>query len=158
MPVAFVENFGLKVRVILDCFEVFIDRPSSFLPRAETWSHYKHRNTVKFLLAICPQGSVSFISKAYGGRESDKAITEQCGVLDGLEYGDVVLADRGFLISESVGMCHAPLAIPAFTKGKRQLTSGDVEKTMEIANVRIHVERVIGMVRNEYTVLKGVLP
>uniref|UniRef100_L7M0T8 Putative tick transposon n=1 Tax=Rhipicephalus pulchellus TaxID=72859 RepID=L7M0T8_RHIPC len=158
MPVAFVDNFGLKVRVILDCFEVFIDRPSSYLPRAETWSHYKHRNTVKFLVGICPQGAVSFLSKAYGGRASDKHITEECGVLDLLEYGDVVLADRGFLIAESVGMCHATLAMPAFTKGKRQLSSEDVEKTREIANVRIHVERVIGMVRNKYNILKGSLP
>ncbi|XP_065301299.2 uncharacterized protein [Dermacentor albipictus] len=158
MPMAFVENFGLKVRVILDCFEVFIDRPSSYLPRAETWSAYKHNNTVKFLLGICPQGSVTFLSQAFGGRASDKAITEECGVLNLLEYGDVVLADRGFLIAESVGLCHASLVTPAFTKGKRQLSSSDIERTREIANVRIHVERVIGMVRNKFTVLKGSLP
>ncbi|KAL1473670.1 hypothetical protein MTO96_038529 [Rhipicephalus appendiculatus] len=116
------------------------------------------KKILKQLTRPMAQASRKIIWMAYGGRESDKAITEQCGVLDGLEYGDVVLADMGFLISESVGMCHASLAIPAFTKEKRQLTRGDVEKTMEIANVRIHVERVIGMVRNEYTVLKGVLP
>lgn len=63
--------------VILDCFEVFIDRPSSYLPHAETWSLYKHRNTVKFLVGICPQGAVSFLSKAYGGRASDKHVTEE---------------------------------------------------------------------------------
>lgn len=54
-------------------------------------------------------------------------------------------ADRGFLIAESVGMCHATLVTPAFTKGKRQLCSGDVEATREIANVRMHVKQVIGM-------------
>ncbi|XP_077489493.1 uncharacterized protein LOC144100406 [Amblyomma americanum] len=158
MPVAFVDKYGVKVRVILDCFEVFIDRTSSYLPRAETWSYYKHHNTVNFLLGVSPQGVVTFLSKAYGGRASDKFITEECGVRDLLEYGDVVLADRGFLISESVGLCHATLAIPAFTKGKRQLSSEDIERTGEIANVRIHVERVIGMVRNKYTILSGSLP
>lgn len=158
MPVAFVDNFGSKVRVILDCFEISIDRPSSYLPRAETWSQYKHHNTVKFLLGISPQGAVTFLSDAYGGRASDKAITEHCGVLDLLEYGDVVLADRGFLIAESVGMCHATLVAPAFTKGRKQLNSDEVERTRDIANVRIHVERVIGMVRGKYTILKGSLP
>ncbi|XP_049526078.1 uncharacterized protein LOC125946606 [Dermacentor silvarum] len=158
MPVCFVENFGLNVRVILDCFEVFIQRPSSLLTRAQTWSHYKHHNTVKFLLAICPQGMITHISKAFGGRASDKLITEDSGVLQLLDRGDIVLADRGFLIAESVGMCCATLAIPAFTKGKRQLSSREVEQTREIANVRIHVERVIGMVRNKYTILKGTLP
>lgn len=95
MPVAFIDNFGLKVRVILDCFHIFIDWPSSYLPRTKTWSYYKHHNTVKFLLGASPQGAVTFLSKAYGGRASDKSITEECGVLDLLEYGDVVLADRG---------------------------------------------------------------
>ena len=31
------------------------------------------------------------------------------------------MADRGFTISESVGLKQAELAIPAFTKGKEQL-------------------------------------
>lgn len=158
MPVAFVDSFGCKVRVILDCFEIFIDRPSSYLTRAETWLNYKHHNTVKFLLGISPQGAVTFLSQAYGGRASDKVITEDSGVLDLLDYGDVVLADRGFLIAESVGMRHASLVLPAFTKGKTQLSSLEVEQTREIANVRIHVERVIGTVRNSYSILKGSLP
>ncbi|CAN8017847.1 unnamed protein product [Ixodes persulcatus] len=38
MPTVFRENFGTKVTVILDCFEVFIDRPSSLITRAATWS------------------------------------------------------------------------------------------------------------------------
>ncbi|WAR23634.1 hypothetical protein MAR_037303, partial [Mya arenaria] len=38
------------------CFEVFIDNQSNMLARAETWSSYKHNNTVKFLIGITPQG------------------------------------------------------------------------------------------------------
>lgn len=158
MPMAFIENFQSKVRVILDCFEVFIDRPTSLVVRAATWSHYKHHNTVKFMIGISPQGSVIFLSKAYGGRASDKSITERSGVLRLLEHGDVVLADRGFLIGESVGLCSATLHIPPFTKGRDQLCSAEVESTRQLANVRIHVERVIGLVRNKYSILKGPLP
>ena len=55
-------------------------------------------------------------------------------------------------------MCkQAELAIPAFTRGKEQLDPVDVEKTRGIANVRIHFERVIGLLRRKYTILSGTL-
>ena len=41
----------------------------------------------------------------------------------------------------------AGLCIPAFTQGKDQLFSIEVEETSAIAIGRIHVERVIGMVQ-----------
>lgn len=34
MPLCFQYSFGKKVAVIIDCFEVFIDRPSNLLTRA----------------------------------------------------------------------------------------------------------------------------
>jgi len=158
MPFEFRKHFGLKTAVIIDCFEVFIQRPKALLARAQTWSSYKHTNTVKFLIGITPQGSVSFLSKAWGGRASDKYITENCGLLRKLLPGDLVLADRGFDIAESVEMCCAQVNIPSFTKGKAQLSAVDVETTRKIAHVRIHVERVIGLVRNKYTMLQDRLP
>ena len=55
------------------------------------------------------------------------------------------MADGGFTIHESVWFHQAELSIPAFTKGKDQLDPIDLEKTRGIANVRIHVEHVIGL-------------
>ena len=52
----------------------------------------------------------------------------------------------------------AQLATPAFTKGKDQLDPVDVEKTRGIANVRIYVKRVIGLLRQKYSILSGILP
>ena len=157
-PECFKASFSNKVAVIIDCFEVFIERPSSLLARAATWSSYKHHNTAKFLIGITPQGVVSYISKAWGGRVSDKYLTESCGILNNLLPGDVVLADRGFDIADSVGVFQAKLYIPAFTRGKTQLSALEVEETRSIANVRIHVERVIGCVRQKYSILKGTIP
>ena len=68
--------------------------------------------------------------------------------------GDVVLADRGFDIDESVGFYCAKLKIPAFTKGKSQLSTVEVEETRMVASLRIHVERVIGLVRRKYQILQ----
>ena len=59
-----------------------------------------------------------------------------------------LLADRGFT-SESVALYQAQLANPAISKGKNQLDPFDVEMTRVIANVRTHVERVIGLFRQK---------
>ena len=147
MSLCFQFSFGKKTTIIIDCFEIFIERPSNLLARAQTFSNYKHHNTVKVLIAVTPQGSICFTSKAWGGRTSDKYLTDKCGLLNHLKPGDLVMADRGFTIQESVALYQAQLAIPAFTRGKNQLDPLDVERTRGIANVRIHVERVIGLLR-----------
>ena len=66
MPMAF-RKFFWKCICIIDCTEVFIDRPSDLKVRAQTWSNYKQHNTVKFLIAVTPQGTISYVSKAWGG-------------------------------------------------------------------------------------------
>ena len=47
------------------------------------------------------------------------------------------------------------LNIPAFTNGKGQLPAADVEETRKLANMRIHVERVIGAVRQRFQILNA---
>ena len=96
MPRCCQYSFGKKTTVIIDCFEVFIDRPSNRLTHAQTFSNYKHHNTVKVLISKTPQATISFIPKVWGGRNSDKYLTDNCGILDKLLPGDLVLADRGF--------------------------------------------------------------
>ena len=121
---------------------VFIERPSSLVARAQTYSNYKSHNTAKYLIAITPQGTISFVSKGWGGRVSDRHLTEECGLLQYLYPGDQILADREFNIKDSVGFCCAEVKLPAFTRGKKQLSQLEVDTTRQLARVRIHVERV----------------
>lgn len=118
MPECFRETFGKSVTVIIDCFEVFIESPSNLYSSAQCWSNYKHHKTAKNLIGISPQGSIIYISDSYGGRASDQFITNDCGFLDKIKPGDVVLADRGFTIENSLNAVQAKLNIPAFTKGE----------------------------------------
>ena len=67
MPQCFMHSFGKKVTVVIDCFEVFIEKPTNLLARAQTFSSYKHHNTIKLLIGITPQGTVSYVSEAWGG-------------------------------------------------------------------------------------------
>ena len=55
-------------------------------------------------------------------------------------------------------MQQCQLYIPAFTRGKSQLSALEVHETRTIANVRIHVERVIGNVKKKYSILQSTIP
>ena len=62
-----------------------------------------------------------------GGRVLDRHLTVNSGFLRRLNYGDLILADRGFDIVDDLAMVGASLAIPPFTKGKPQLSQREVE-------------------------------
>ena len=63
----------------------------------------------------------------------DKVITQECGFLDHIEPGDVILADRGFNISDELAIRGAKLEIPSFTKGKKQLPDKKyIEKSRQL--------------------------
>jgi len=79
---------------------LFIEVPSAMKAQSETWSNYKHHNTFKVLVGISPNGQITFVSKLWGGRVSDKKITQESGILDIVDVGDNIMADRGFDIED----------------------------------------------------------
>lgn len=156
LPKSFRENYP-KTTVIIDCAETFIQRAKNLKTRGETYSHYKSHNTGKYLVGIAPHGQIMFISKGFGGRSSDKAIVEESGILNYLLPGDEIMADRGFTIGDLLFPLKVKLNIPAFTKGKDQLSEEDVTETRRIATVRIHVERAIRRLK-VFRILSQVVP
>ena len=132
MPSDFKRHFN-KCVCIIDCFEVFCERPSDLKARALTYSNYKHHNTVKVLIGITPQGVISYVSKGWGGRASDKHLTENCGLLKELQPGGQVLADRGFNVQESFGLYCAEIVIPPFSRRKKQLSKLEVDTACQLS-------------------------
>lgn len=124
------------------------------LAQSQTWSNYKYHNTFKVLVGISPNGQVISVSKLWGGRVSDKYITDKSGLVQHLQPGDNVMVDIGFeiydILPRGVG-----LNIPPF-KGSR-VTAEEVDETVHIASVRIHVEHAIGRIKNSH-ILDGTLP
>ena len=72
--------------------------------------------------------------------------------------GDVIVADRGFTCNDYANMVMAEVKIPPFSRGKRQLEKVAVDWSRELSLVRIHVERVIGSLKQKYIILQNVLP
>ena len=156
MPGVFRKQFSRCVAII-DCFEVFCECPKSLKVRAQTWLNYKHHSTVKFLNAVTPQGVISFVSKGWGGCASDKHITENCGILRHLLPGDQILVDCGFNLKKQLVFTVLKLKSDQFTKGNKQLSKCEVDTARESSRVRIHVERIVGLLRQKYTILETTL-
>lgn len=80
------------------------------------YSHYKGAYTLKWLVAIVPNGMIAFISKPYGGRHSDSHITRHSGFLTHVHQGDLILSDKGFpAITTTMGDKGAILIMPHST-------------------------------------------
>ncbi|XP_054594702.2 uncharacterized protein [Nothobranchius furzeri] len=62
IPYAFRNSVFEKTVCIIDCFEIFLEKPSNLSASAQCYSAYKSHHTMKYLIAITPQGSICFIS------------------------------------------------------------------------------------------------
>jgi len=156
MPQVFQEDYP-NTRIIIDATEFPIQRPSSLLSQSCTFSAYKNRNTVKILIGVTPSGAISFVSDAYEGSISDRKLVEVCGLLEKLEPGDEIMADKGFTIQDMLVPYGVRLNVPPFLQSNTQMAANDVFATKKIARLRVHVERAIGRVK-DYRILQGMLP
>lgn len=122
VPLAFQNVFGSKRVFIIDCFEVRCQTPTDVKASVMHFSNYKKHETVKFLIACHPDGSIAFVSLGFAGRCSDREIFIQSKFVDLLDEEDIMLADKGFDISDIVMSKKATLNIPSFLRRKKQFS------------------------------------
>ena len=136
LPEIFLKSDYGKFCAIIDCWEVFIERPKSFSTQAATWSDYKQRNTWKFLIGITLTGFISFLSSCYGDRASDKFITRYSRFYDLLERDDEVMPDRSSKIQQDLLFHFCRLIVPPGATVENQMTKSEVKKTKELETLR----------------------
>ena len=145
------------IKAIIDCFEIPTEKPSHVEANTQIFSAYKNRPTTKFLLACTPGGSISFLSPPAGGNMSDKELVLTCDLPAKFSLGDKCMADKGFRVKGELLEHGVELVIPPFVKKGQPFTEKENKSNKEITHARIHVERVIGRLR-DYKYLSGVIP
>ena len=111
----------------------------------QTFYNYKQRNTFKGLVGVAPNGVITFISKLFPGSTSDKAIVAASDVLGKMNSGDMIMADKGFVMQYLMPP-GVSLNVPPFLKIRR-FTKEESQLTTTIARARIHVERAIARIK-----------
>ena len=131
-------QFG-SCRVVIDCTDIEIATPGLMSQQNATYSSYRGMHSFKVIVGVAPNGVITYVSKLYPGSISDKAIVKQSGLLNHLTAGDLVLADKGFLIQDLVPN-GVSVNIPPFLNNGT-FTESEAKATKDIAKCRIHVER-----------------
>ncbi|XP_064479028.1 uncharacterized protein LOC135392238 [Ornithodoros turicata] len=86
------------------------------------------------------------------------SITKDSGFIDLVEVGDLIVADKGFPgINSHLGQKGALLVMPPFSSGNAQFTTNEMDTTYYIAQVRVHVERVIQRIKT-FDILNSTVP
>ena len=55
---------------------------------------------MKVIVGVGPNGVITYVGKLYPGSISDKSIVQQSGPLKHFVPGDLILADKGFVIQD----------------------------------------------------------
>ncbi|XP_071060237.1 uncharacterized protein [Pseudochaenichthys georgianus] len=138
-------------RMIVDCTDIKIAIPKQMDIQKETYSAYRGMHSFKLLLGVAPNAVITYCSKLYPGSTSDKEIVRDSGVLQHFKPGDLILADKGFLI-QNILPEGVTVNIPPFLC-HGQLTHSEAQATKLIAQNRIHVERANARLK-EFRILK----
>jgi hypothetical protein len=147
------DNFS-NVRIVLDCTEVFSQTPGALETHKQVHSNYKHHSTIKFLVGMSPSGAIIYVSDMWGGRASDKKITQESfKLLSSLDAGNKVMVDRGFTIAEDLPP-GVQLLIPPFkNKCTGQLSKEQLEYSEKISVARIHIERAMRAIKEHLCIV-----
>lgn len=131
-------QFGF-CRIVIDCTDIEIATPALMSQQNATYSSYRGMHSFKVIVGVAPNGVITYVSNLYPGSISDKAIVQQSGFLNHLTTGDMVLADKGFVIQDLVPN-GVSVNIPPFLNNG-SFTESEAKTTKAIAKCRIHVER-----------------
>ena len=140
-----------KCEGIGDCTEQNIQHSSNPNAQYQSYSSYKSNNTLKKLISCTKSGSI------YGGMCTDRYITEDTNIASKFTPGFTAMFDKGFNVQDLFLYNQVRCVLPPFVRSNRQFTRSEVYYGKRVARARIHIERVMGRLK-EFRLLDNKLP
>lgn len=141
---------------------IYTINSSNYIFQKETYSVQKHRNLVKFMMAVSPDGFIIGAVGPFSARKNDASIlTEILNRPDNLLFknlrrGDVIVLDRGFRDSiRTLQMRGFIVKTPANTQSA-QLTRQQGNASRNTTKTRFVIEVRNGHMKNIWKYFKGV--
>ena len=89
---------------VIDATELTKDFPSNLNKQSDCYSQYKNRHPVKAITCVAPNDAFGS-SSLYPGSVSDMPIVEHSRFLEQFKPGDLILADKGFMLYDKLPTC-----------------------------------------------------
>ena len=120
-------------RIVIDCTDIEVAARGLMSQQNATDSSYRGMNSFQVTVGAAPNGVITYVSNLYPGSISDKVIVQQCGFLSHLTAGDMILADKRFLIQD-ISPHGVTVNIPPFPNNGR-FTESEGMPTKAIAKL-----------------------
>ena len=88
---------------------------------------------------------------------TDRYITEDTNIASKFTPGFIAMFDKGFNVQDLFLYNQVKCVLPPFVRSKRQFTRSEVYYGKRVARARIHIERVMGRLK-EFRLLGNKLP
>ena len=109
---------------LVDCTDIEVVTPKRMDLQRLTNCINRSMNSFKAFVEVAPNDVITFVRKLCAGSTSVKHIVQTCGILDHFVAGDLILADKGFLI-QNVVPAGVSFNIPPFLE-HRKLSKNEI--------------------------------
>lgn len=130
-----------KFKIVLDCFEIPIEKPKCLYCIKEYFSHCQDLDTIKFLVGISSNNLVIFISKPQGGLYSDEQVFKQSDFVEKVNSGqDTIMAVNDLEIEDICDKYNIELRKPHWKNMNKQVFENDDELTATVADAQFIID------------------
>ena len=90
---------------------------------------------------------ISYVSNTHAGSVTDRFLTEDTNIVAQFTPGYSVLFDKGFNVQDLFLQYKVTARTPPLIRSERQFSPSEVAVRKRIARARVHIERVIGRLK-----------